>query len=99
MEPAPNPRGIAKRHKKRKLCENENPIRLDAVMKTLVDTTRPVPKRLTILSLNRPATTVPPAIIMEINPAKCKGTFKLPNIDGHVEPSNESGKPRLIKVI
>jgi hypothetical protein len=41
--------------------------------------------------------TVPPAIITEINPAKCNGAFNSLYIEGHAEPSNESGNPKLTK--
>jgi hypothetical protein len=77
--------------------KNENPIRAIAVMRTLTDVTRPVPKRFIILSLTILETTVPPAIIMEIYPAYGKGTYNESYIEGHAEPSNESGSPKLMK--
>jgi hypothetical protein len=60
---------MAQRHKYRKDGETEKPIRAAAVIKTLTAVTIPVPKRLISLSLNTLEITVPPAIIMEINPA------------------------------
>jgi hypothetical protein len=42
-------------------------------------------------------TTVPPAIIMDTYPAQYRGTLNKVYIEGHAEPSNESGSPKLIK--
>ena len=72
-------------------------MRAMAVIKTLTAVTIPVPKRLIILSLKMLEITVPPATIMKINPAKCRGTFNELYIEGHAEPSNASGNPKLIK--
>jgi hypothetical protein len=57
------------RHNAIKTGEIENPTRATAVMRTLIAVTLPVPKHRMIRSLNRLEETVPPAIIMEINPA------------------------------
>jgi hypothetical protein len=35
------------------------------------------------------------SMIIEIYPAQCSGTFKLPYIEGHADPSSESGRPKL----
>lgn len=60
----------------------ENPSSVTAVRKQLNNVILPVPRRSTILLLNRLDTMVPPAMIMDTIPA---------------EPSKESGSPRLIK--
>ena len=40
---------------------------------------------------------VPTAMIIEMMPAKDTGTPKGPYMEGHADPSRESGRPRLIK--
>jgi hypothetical protein len=78
------------------MWENEIPVRA-AVIKTLMAVTIPVPKRRIILSLNMLDTTVSPAIIIESNPALCKGKFNDLYIEGHAEPNGESGNLKPVK--
>ena len=56
-----------------------------------------VPKRRVSRSDSRLDTMVPPAMIIEITPAKESGAPNCSCISGQAEPSSESGSPRLIK--
>lgn len=78
------------------LIENKN--NAAAVVVTLTAVTKPVPNFFVNLSLKRLETTVPRHIIIDIIPAYDSGASKSIRITGHAEPSNESGKPKLIKL-
>lgn len=75
----------------------ENPSSATAVRKQLNNVILPVPRRSTILLLNRLDTMVPPAMIMDTIPAEPRDEPISGQITGHAEPSKESGSPRLIK--
>lgn len=98
-EPAPNPNGTAQTHKAAKLPETENPNSATAVDSTLEAVTMPVPNRLMSFALKMLETTVPADMIMDMIPAQDTGTDMPPYMDGHADPSNESGRPRLINEI
>src|SRR3546814_6465605 len=87
---------MASKHRKKKWCESEKPNNASAGSKTREVVTAATPNLAINLALNKLETTVPPAIIMEMIPAKWMGTAKSTYIVGHAGPSNESGSPRLI---
>lgn len=66
-------------------------------MATLTSVTHPVPNRANRRALSKLETTVPQDTIMEIMPAKDMGASNSFCMEGHAEPSRESGSPRLIK--
>ena len=76
--------------------ETEKPNSAAAVKNTLIAVTRPVPNYRISLSHIRLDRIVPPAIIIEIIPAKDMDVSNSLYITGQPEPSKESGNPRLI---
>lgn len=96
-EPAPSPRGTANRQSQPTWGAKENPSRAKAVMATLTSVTRPVPNRRMTRVLIRLEITVPQETIIEMTPAKGRGTSRLFWMAGQAEPNRESGRPKLIK--
>ena len=65
-------------------------------MATLHRVVRPVPNRRITRVLSRLEITVPQEMIMEITPAKDRGTPRSRWMAGQADPKRESGRPRLI---
>ena len=94
--PAPSPKGIAIMQSIQKFVLNENPIRAAAVRNILIHVVFDEPSLDVTLSLIKLEKIVLTDTIAEIIPTYEMGTPNSTNIDGHAEPSTESGKPKLI---
>ena len=88
---------MASRHSAANERLKEKPSSASAVKSTLKAVTRPAPSRRVRRSLCRLDTTVPSEMIMEMMPAQDTGAPSSALMDGHAEPSSESGSPRLTK--
>ena len=74
----------------------EKPNSAAAVMPTLMAVTLPAPSARVNRSLFRLETMVPKEMIMDRMPAWDTGTPSNGYMDGHADPSRESGRPRLM---
>ena len=74
----------------------EKPNNPNAVSKTLIAVTFPVPSFLISLSVNKLEIIVQPDITIVKIPAYDKGMFSSSLMIGQADPSSESGRPRLI---
>lgn len=97
MAPAPRPKGMARKKSQMIDGEKEYPIKATAVNNTLTSVIRLVLNLWINRALFKELIIVQPEINIDKTPAIEIGAFKSRRIAGQVEPSNESGKPRLIK--